>query len=98
MNTPFERAYLAIGRAIRLLGHPVDAAQTPSERVTTLTQILPETALPANVFLSEYQRALYSQYPGDLESVRLAIRTIQGIVFRAFLSRIFRTRGKAWQR
>lgn len=98
MNTPFERAYLAIGRVIRMMGHPIELAQTPAERVTTLTQLLPETALPANVFLSEYQRAQYSPYPGDLESVHLAIRTIQRIAFKAFISRIFKTRGKAWSR
>src|SRR5450759_1357668 len=98
MNTPFERAYLAIGRAIRMMGHPIELAQTPAERVSTLTQLLPDTALPATVSLFDYQSDPYSPYPGDLESVHLGIRTIQRIAFKAFISRIFKTRGKAWSR
>ncbi len=88
-NTPFERAYIVIGRAIRLMGQPLDIAQTPAERVTTLTTLLPETLQPANTFLTEYQRAQYSPYPGDLGSVRLASQKIQRLAFRAFFRRLF---------
>ena len=89
MQTPFERAYRAIGQAIRLLGQKPDVAQTPSERVLTLTQLLPEAAMPANSFLTEYQRDQYSPYPGDLIRVRMAIQTIRRAVYKAYLARLF---------
>ena len=91
-QTPFERAYRAIGRSIRMLGHVPDLSQTPSERVLTLTQLLPEVASPANVFLTEYQQVQYSPYPGNLVRVQLAVRTIQWTAFKAYLARLFNRR------
>lgn len=67
-----ERAFLTVEWVMALLRKPLAPAATPSEAVAALSRALPAAAAPADALLTEYQRALYSPYPADLDKARQA--------------------------
>ena len=92
--TPFEKAFMSLVQALRLLGKPVLPAQTPAERVMILSEALPEARQPAETLLIEYQRAEYSPYPANLPRAVIAGLAVRQLAFRAFLRRLFRLPGR----
>ncbi len=56
---PIEKSYQRINTALRVLGNPPLACQTPSERAIQLMEILPEVKAEIRHLIQHYQDALY---------------------------------------
>lgn len=63
--SPLTKSYLEVNHALRRLGSQPAQADTPAERVHTLTKMLPAAADPANFLLQEYQDQIYSPRPAN---------------------------------
>ena len=78
-----ENAYRQLGQSIKIMGQPLDPAQTPAERAQTLTKLIPQAYQPALEIVSDYQLAIYSNqivneaHPSDAgwQVLRLAFKT-----------------------
>jgi hypothetical protein len=57
---------------LKLLGEKILPASTPAEQINSLIKVLPGSVEPATILLSEYERAIYSPYPFDLNRARHA--------------------------
>lgn len=85
---PLSRAYTQINMALNRLGTPPSTTQTPAERATLLTNILPESANPADRLIGEYQAQTYSQnYKANIDNARTAGVEIRNLSIKAVLQR-----------
>lgn len=89
---PIERSFLAIYGAMLLLRKPLNPTATPAEAVIALERVLPSAASDARALLVEYQRAVYSQHPANIETARLASRRVMKAVGQYWLERLFNGR------
>lgn len=62
--------------------------QTPIERIGELVNLLPIVNEPAQVFLDEYLKAVYSLYPADLERAKNANQKLWREVLSARFKRL----------
>ena len=69
---PIERIFISVGWMLKLLGEKILPASTPAEQINSLIKVLPGSVEPATILLSEYERAIYSPYPFDLNRARHA--------------------------
>ena len=84
---PVSRAYLEINSALKRLGTPAVATDTPAERASSLEKVLPTAKDPAQQLVAEYQIALFSPAPPDLIVARQAGSEIRKLSLRAMLRR-----------
>ncbi len=73
---PIERAFVSVEWVTRFMGGPPNLSLTPSEQAAALMQRLPQAEPYASLLLEEYQKAIYSPYPADLEAARQASRDL----------------------
>jgi transglutaminase-like putative cysteine protease len=57
-----ERAYRQLCRSIRIIGQPLNPADTPSERAQLLVRWIPQAYQPALVIIGEYQLDKFSNH------------------------------------
>ncbi|MCL4559397.1 MAG: transglutaminase domain-containing protein [Chloroflexi bacterium] len=86
---PLVRAYGVFNRVLRLMGNPPKPSDTPTERASNLTRLLPAAAEPAETLLGEYQTAQYSTSSGNPSRAYQASRQVRNIAYGAYLGRIF---------
>ncbi|MCP4541379.1 MAG: transglutaminase domain-containing protein [Chloroflexi bacterium] len=82
-SPPLTRAYLELNYALTRLKVPPVPADTPVERATALTDLLPVAEDPAQQLLDEYQSTVYSPSPGSLYPAQQAARAIRRLSWRA---------------
>ena len=70
--TPIERAYAKVEWVIRLMGAKISPSSTPAEQKDAMVKALPDAESLGVLLLDEYQKAIYSPYPADLEAARQA--------------------------
>jgi transglutaminase-like putative cysteine protease len=88
--SPLERAYQQINLALQRLDRLPAPMNTPAERAAALSRRLPPATQPANVVLTEYQRATYSPKPiVDLPAAQQAGDEIRRLSLRALIRRRF---------
>lgn len=92
--SPAERAYRHLCRSIRIMGQPLDPAQTPSERAQTLTKLVPQAYQPALEIIGEYHVEKFSMYIINEELAKAAGRRVLGLALETRLRHIF----LFWQR
>lgn len=80
-----SRAYLEINAALERLGNHPPAGQTPNERASALTGILPETQPHAERLVHEYQMSTFAQKPADLPAAEQAGGQIRWLSIKAVL-------------
>jgi transglutaminase-like putative cysteine protease len=85
---PLTKAYMEINFALRRLGKSPAQADTPAERVHQLTNLIPESAYPANYLLNEYQAQMYSPHPASGEEAYQAGKQIRNISLWAWFNRL----------
>jgi transglutaminase-like putative cysteine protease len=76
---PVARSYMEINRALKRLGKPAGAHDTPAERAATLSSLLPEVEQQVSFLLEKYQLSIYSPRIPDIENARqygLKIRSL----------------------
>lgn len=88
MLSQIEWQFLQMGWMLKMLGGRPRLGQTPTERVSELVNLLPIAYAPANAFLDEYQKAVYSPYPADLERAKEANRKLWQAVLSTRLKRL----------
>ncbi len=88
--SPLSRAYTEINLALIRLGNHPSPTETPAERASTLSYVLPVAIQPIEHLLSEYQTATYSQnYTADIETARSDGVKIRNLSYEEFLRRIW---------
>ena len=83
-----SRSYLEINRALDRVGKSPAVQDTPSERTASLVDVIPDTARPARVLLSEYQASVYSFHPSDTEKAHMAGSVIRRLSRRLWMERL----------
>jgi len=82
---PIERAFVAVEWATRLMGGPIKEGLTPAEQFAALSSVLPQGASHGERLLDEYQKAIYSPHPADLQIARQASRDLLNLAVRSRL-------------
>ena len=85
--SPFQRVFRILDHAHWILGKKITSSLTPSERVNSLIDLLPEATNPAQSLLLQYQQAEYSEHPADIQQALSAGTEIRLLAYRAFLRR-----------
>jgi len=88
LRTPMENLFSDVAFMLRVWGHQVEPALTPAEQVTMLVNVVPGIRQQALVLLEEYQRAMYSQYPANLDRARQAVSELRSIGYRNWAMRL----------
>ena len=85
---PIERIFISVGWMLKLLGEKILPASTPAEQIDTLIKALPGSIGPANILLDEYERAIYSPYPFDLNRARRANERLWHLTTMAWIKHL----------
>jgi transglutaminase-like putative cysteine protease len=83
-----SRSYQEINHALYRIGRQPAVQDTPRERTTSLITAIPETSVPAERLLAEYQSSMYSPHPSDAEAARQAGKLIRRLSWEAWLRRL----------
>ncbi len=85
---PVEKAYRQISRSLRLMGHTLSSAETPSERAQALVGLLPQASTPAQTIAEEFNLDKYSQgSQADEKRARFAAEHIRRLARRTWMQR-----------
>ncbi len=88
LRTPMETLFTSVSQMLRIWGQRVDPAHTPAEQVALLVNVVPGVEEQALALLEEYQRAMYSPYPGNLHRAKQAVSQIRSIGYRNWVMRL----------
>jgi transglutaminase-like putative cysteine protease len=88
LRTPMENLFANVAFLLQVWGQKIEPALTPAEQVAILVNVVPGVREFAVVLLEEYQRAMYSQYPGDTSRARQAVNGMRSIGIRTWLLRL----------
>jgi transglutaminase-like putative cysteine protease len=88
---PIERAFETINTSLRWLGKPPTYHDTPAERASGLTEIIPGAAPAIQTLVEEHQTSFYSPRPGDVERARHASLVIWKYTAGGLLERAWKT-------
>jgi transglutaminase-like putative cysteine protease len=86
---PLSKAYLEINHALARLGNPPVITDTPTERATTLGQLIPPADNAAHTLVNEYQIETFGKQPANLVVALKAAAEIKSQSYKAFLQRLF---------
>ena len=86
--SPAERAYRQLGRALKLLGSPLNQAQTPAERAQILQELLPNAEEPIQDIVYEYTLDQFSDHITNEERAKKATRQIRKLALSAWLQNL----------
>jgi transglutaminase-like putative cysteine protease len=87
--SPLARAYLELNRALKRLGASPKPNETPAERASVLSRLLPAADNSIWILLAEYQSATYGPISGDIQAARLAGIEIRNLSFLEKIKRLF---------
>ena len=87
-----EKAYRNLGWSIKIMGQPLNLAQTPNERAQILIKLIPQAYQPALEVVSEYNLDKFSAQDVDIGYAKKAGRKILGLALRARLKNLFSIR------
>ena len=86
--TQIERCYMEVNLALQRIGIKPEPTNTPTERVSILTDLLPTTRQPSEILLKEYHLAIYSSNTStNSTAATLASKEIRRISIRALIRR-----------
>jgi hypothetical protein len=85
--SPLVHAYLEINGALKRLGKPAGAQDTPAERGSALSSLLPVVTEPAQSLVTEYQRVTYGGKPASEIPAREVGREIRRQSYLAWIRR-----------
>jgi transglutaminase-like putative cysteine protease len=88
LRSPMENMFLNVAFMLRVWGRKIDPSLTPAEQVAILVNVVPDVTSPAVILLEEYQRAMYSQYPGNSIRARTAVNDLRSIGYRTWAMRL----------
>lgn len=83
-----EKAYHQLGLAIRILGNPLNHAETPKERGETLAALLPEAKIAISDVVNEYELRQFSKHYSSPVIARKAARQIRQLAIKTRLRRL----------
>ncbi len=83
-----EKAYRQVGRALKMLGKPLNPAQTPAERAHALLEMLPEAEAPLQEIVNEYTLDQFSNHIINEERARKAARQIRKLTWNTWLQKL----------
>jgi hypothetical protein len=86
--SPLAKAYRELNRALARLGKPAASTDTPAERASNLSEVLPEASRPIQTLLVEYQLVTYGSRPANLANAQDAGREIRRASLLARVRRI----------
>lgn len=89
---PTTKAYLEINYALKRLGSEPNPTDTPAERASTLTQVLPYSTEPVQTIISEYQKASFSSQMVEPDAVSEAHRAgiqVRTLSYKAMFKLLF---------
>jgi hypothetical protein len=87
-----QRAYRRLCRSIRILGQPLNPAQTPAERAQTLTKLIPQAYQPALEIINQYHLDKFSDHFINEGLTSAAGWQVLGLALKARLGKIFNNR------
>jgi len=85
--SPLARAYRELNRALIRLGKPPTPINTPAERGTTLSILLPMATTQINRVVTEYQVEIYGNQPGNPDIAHQAGVEIRNRSYQSRLQR-----------
>lgn len=85
LRTPMENLFANVTWMLRVWGQKLDPALTPAEQVDTLVRVVPGVRAQAMALLDEYHRAMYSQYPANLNRAKQAVAELRSIGYRNWI-------------
>ena len=88
LRTPMENLFASVSLMLRVWGQKVDPAYTPAEQVTRLVEVVPDVKKQAQTLLEEYERAMYSPYPGNWLRASEAVKELRSIGYRNWFMRL----------
>ncbi len=84
-----ERAYLQIGRSIKVMGRAITPAKTPAERAQILAALIPNAKDPIADIINEYQLDAFSNHLINEERARDAARQVRRLALRVRFRQVF---------
>lgn len=88
LRTPMENLFANVAWMLRVWGQRIDPASTPAEQVAVLVKTIPGVRDHALTLLEEYQRAMYSQYPANMNRAKEAVTKLRSIGYRNWVLRL----------
>ena len=82
---PITHFYMEINKSLKRLGQPPGVDDTPAERSSALTALLPEVEQQAQRLLEEYQFSIYSTRQPDIEVARQCSTEIRSLSYETML-------------
>jgi len=89
-----QRAYQRLCRSIKILGQPLDPAQTPTERAQTLINHIPQAYQPALEIVDQYHLDRFSNHIINEGQTNAAGWQVLGLALKARLGRLFENKTK----
>lgn len=87
--SPAEKAYRQLCRSIRFMGHPLNPADTPTERAQGLMALIPESEKPIQDIIYEYNLDKFSHHITNEKRAQTASRKVRGLALKARMNRLF---------
>ena len=88
MSAP-ERAYRQLGWSIRIMGQPLDPAETPRERAQRLKDLLPGMEVPVQEIINEYHLDQFSHHIINEERAKRAAQKVRNLAIKTRLQQLF---------
>lgn len=82
-----SRSYMEINHALKRIGKNPSIQDTPTERINSLIQAIPDASEPAQRLLTEYQTSIYSPRQANPEIARKAGYEIRKLSWLARLGK-----------
>ena len=89
MSAP-ERAYRQMGQSIKIMGQPLNPAQTPAERAKTLNQLLPDADPFIQDIIGEYHLDKFSNHIINEERAKNAGRQVRKLALQTRIRQLLR--------
>ncbi len=83
-----EKAYRQLGRALKMLGQPLNRAQTPAERAQALLSLLPGAMEPIRAIIDEYTLDKFSKHTINEARAKTAGQQVRKLTLRAWLRKL----------
>ena len=84
-----EKAYRQLCRSVKLMGHPMNPAETPAERAQALVKLVPAAREPIQEIITEYNLDKFSRHIISEKRAQNASRKVRHLTIQARLDRLF---------
>ena len=93
MSAP-ERAFRQMGQSIRIMGQPLNPAQTPAERAQTLNRLLPDAAQFIQDIISEYHLDKFSNHIINEERAKNAGHQVRKLALQTRIQKFLKFKAR----